>query len=178
VRNISDISDTLSASIPITSFPSSVDVRHESLEEPGSPFSTSMSSHDMNQLTQHRKISTSYRFISLQISKSQKYFSYTPVTVAPLATHLPVSYTTWRDIAMFWGAFHTQRYISTAGYDELRWTFVSKKRVIHFYFQLSHVLSEAKWRLCVVADFCVHSFDCVEEVRGLEECDIHRAGEG
>jgi len=35
------------------------------------------------------------------------FFSNVPVIVAPLATHLPTSYTTWRDITMFRGAFHT-----------------------------------------------------------------------
>jgi len=29
-----------------------------------------------------------------------------PVTVAPLAMHLPASYTTWRHITMFRWAFH------------------------------------------------------------------------
>jgi len=35
------------------------------------------------------------------------FFSSIPVTVAQLATHLPASYTTWRDITMFRGVFHT-----------------------------------------------------------------------
>ena len=39
-------------------------------------------------------ISTSYRFISLQTFKvAEIFFSNTPVTVAPLAMHLPASYT-------------------------------------------------------------------------------------
>jgi len=35
------------------------------------------------------------------------FFSNILVTVAPLATHLPASYTTLRDITMYRGAFHS-----------------------------------------------------------------------
>jgi hypothetical protein len=101
----SDISDARSASIPITSFPSTVDVSHVLLKEPGSLFSWSMQfcktttlitavpSHDMNQgsiitiLHSTKIITTSYRFTSLQHLKSWKSFPNIPVTVAPLAMH-------------------------------------------------------------------------------------------
>ena len=53
-----------------------------------------------------------------------------------------------------------------------------KQTVIHLHFQKTYVLSEAKCSLSLVAAFCVHSVECVEEVRGLGECDIYRAGEG
>jgi hypothetical protein len=43
---------------------------------------------------------------------------------------------------------------------------------------MSDVLSVAKCSLSVVAAFCVHSVESVEEVGGLEQFDIYRAGEG
>jgi len=53
-----------------------------------------------------KMITQSYRFTSLQLSKS-KNPPHAPVTVAPLATHLPASYTTLRHITIFRGASHT-----------------------------------------------------------------------
>jgi len=44
--------------------------------------------------------------------------------------------------------------------------------------QISDVVSEAKFILCVVAAFFVHSVECVEGIWGLEKFDIYRAGEG
>ena len=62
----------------------------------------------------------------------------------------------------------TQRSITTAGYDELRWTSASSKLSSISILQKSDVLSEAKYSLCVVAAFCVHSVECVEGVLGKE----------
>jgi hypothetical protein len=84
------------------------------LEEPSSHCSKSMlfcktttlitavSSHDMNEgcitniLLSIKIVTPSYRFTSLQLSKSHKSFfpSNIPVNIAPLAMHLSVSYTT------------------------------------------------------------------------------------
>jgi len=50
---------------------------------------------------------------------------------------------------------NTQRYVATAGYDELRWTSVSNKLSPVSILQLSDVLSEAKCSLCLVAAFRV-----------------------
>jgi hypothetical protein len=77
---------------------------------------TAMPHHDINQgsiitiLMSIKMITASYRFTSLQCSKSQKssiFVSNITVIIVPLATHLPASYTTRRDITMLRGAFHT-----------------------------------------------------------------------
>jgi len=47
-------------------------------------------------------------------------------------------------------------------------TSVSNKLSPFFILQMSDVLSEAKCSLSLVADFCVHSVESVEGVRGLE----------
>jgi len=115
----------MSASIPVTWFPSSVDITHVSLEEQRSPFCkymtfcktstliTAVPSHDMNQgsirtiLLRIKMITPTYKIYFNATFKVTKTSPNIPVTVAPLATHLPASYTTWRDITVFWGAFHT-----------------------------------------------------------------------
>ena len=71
---------------------------------------------------------------------------------------------------------NTQQSVTTAGYDELRWTSLSNKLSPVSILEISDVLSEAKCSLCLVAAFCVHSVECVEGVWGKEEFDIYRAG--
>jgi len=71
---------------------------------------------------------------------------------------------------------NTQRYVSTSGYDELRWTSVSNKLSAISILQMSDVLLEAKCSSSLVAVFCMHSVECVEGVWGLEEFDIYRVG--
>ena len=108
------ISVTHSASMPLTWFPSNVDVTHVLLEDPSSPSSKSMlfcktttiitavPSHDMNHgsirktLLSIKMITPSYRFTSLQISKPQtsSFLSTIPIIVAPLAMPSSASYTT------------------------------------------------------------------------------------
>jgi len=56
----------------------------------------------------------------------------------------------------------TQRYISTDGYNELRWTAHSNKLSPISVLQMSDVLSEVKCSLCLVA--LLHSVECVEGV--------------
>ena len=72
---------------------------------------------------------------------------------------------------------NTQQYVLTAGYDELRWTSISNKLSPISILQITDVLSEAKCSLCLVAAFCVHSVESVEDVWELEEFYIYRAEE-
>jgi hypothetical protein len=62
----------------------------------------------------------------------------------------------------------TLRSVTIVGYDELRWTSVSNKLSPTSILQMSDLLSEAKCSLCLVAPFCVHSVESVEDVWGLE----------
>jgi len=59
---------------------------------------------------------------------------------------------------------NTQRYITTAGYVELRWTSISNKLpptlILH--------LAEAKCSLSAVAVVCVHSVECAEGVGWID----------
>ena len=73
---------------------------------------------------------------------------------------------------------NTQRHVTIAGCYELRWFSFSNKLSPISTLQMSDVLSEAKYSLCLVAAFCVHSVECVEGVWGLVEFDIYWAGEG
>jgi len=89
------ITEPLSASTPVTSFPTTADVPHVSAEEPTSPFSKSMlfcktttlitavPSGSLNQgfiiraiLLSIKMITPTYRFTSLQISKARKSSSF------------------------------------------------------------------------------------------------------
>ena len=120
------ISKTFSASIPIASFPSTVDVAHVLLQEPTSPFSKSMlfckttTNHScallwhesgiyQKHFSQHQNDNATLQiyfaemFKVIEISPPPN----TPVIVPPLATHLPTCYTTWRHITLFRGAYHT-----------------------------------------------------------------------
>jgi len=71
---------------------------------------------------------------------------------------------------------NTQQSVTTAGYDELRWTSLSNKLSPNSILKKSNVLSESKSSLCVEAAFCVHSVECVEGLWGKEEFDIIEQG--
>ena len=99
------ILETISASISISSFPSSIDVKHVLLEETRSPFSRStrfckttksinaLTSQDTNQgsirttLFSIKMITQSHRFTSLQLSQNPP--PNVPVIVAQICTYLP-----------------------------------------------------------------------------------------
>jgi len=95
-----------------------------------------------------KMLNPSYRFTSLQLSKSQKsFFTNIPGIVAPLATYLPASYTTSRDITMIRGAFHTflrrareTQCISSTFYTILRFkTFSSRHNKLVHTSYFSHI---------------------------------------
>jgi len=104
----------------------SADVTHVSLQEWNSHLSTSIwfcktntlitavPSHVMKQgsirtiLHSIKLVTTFYRFISMQLSKSHtpSLSTNVPINVAPLAKHLTAFYKTWREITVFRGALH------------------------------------------------------------------------
>ena len=121
----SDISDTLSASILINSFPTGVGVTRLSSEEPGSLFSkcilfcktttliTAVPFHYMNQcsiinilLTPKWKLLLADLF-RWKFQSHRKVFLNIPVITALLTMHLSACYTTVRDITIFRGASYT-----------------------------------------------------------------------
>jgi hypothetical protein len=97
------------------------------LQEPSSPISksllfcktttltTALPSHDTNQWSIRiislniKMITPPHKFTSLQLSNTKEisFFPNILVILAPLATHLPTSYTKWRTLTLFRGAFNT-----------------------------------------------------------------------
>jgi len=120
------VRSSLSSSVTALILSTSADVTHASLREWTSPLNTSIwfckantlitavPSHVMKQgsvttiLHSIQLVTTFYRLFSMQLPKSHtpSLSTNVPITVAPLAKHLPAFYKTWREITVFRGALH------------------------------------------------------------------------